>query len=141
MDWIDPDFANNISITQAKERLWQSVRNGELEMEANYPEENPLNDNSRLMVHAYKNQFGEAWLGLITLRKEVPTAVLWKWDGEETVLNFSCSFVVPRYDEELERLILARFNTPYEGTRLDSILVDGIIDRIVELGGHLLHWN
>jgi len=118
------------------------IRRGEHEMEAGSPYENPLNDLQRELIATFAAEHGgEAWLGKVNLYDgDKRERVLWKWDGD-LVLNFSASFVIPAYDEQLERLILERDRAPYTGTREDYRRVTEIYDRMEAVGGMNLLWN
>lgn len=100
-----------------------------------------LNDKSRAVIRAYEVEYGEAWLVKVNLYndQEVP---MWKHDGRYGIVyNFSCCGVIPHYDAELERLILERKHTKYEGTGKDTVLINVIFDRMHELGGTSLIWT
>ena len=55
--------------------------------------------------------------------------------------NFSCAFVAPRHDEELERLIRERDDAPYTTTADDAVRVEAIMDRLYAVGGIYLRWT
>lgn len=130
-----------MTIEQAKADIRQSIRDGEHEMEAGYPYENPLNDRQRALIAAYAEQYGECWLGKINLYDEDRgKPVIWKWDGG-LVYNFGARFVLPCYDADLERLIIGRDIAPYSGARNDALALEPIFARIKELGGEALIWN
>jgi hypothetical protein len=102
-----------------------------------------LNDSCRRVISAMAEEHGECWLGSINLygvERHGAKPYIWKWD-ESLVLNFSCAFVVPRYDAELERLIRERDDAPYTGTVADAARVEAIMDRIAALGGTHLFWT
>jgi hypothetical protein len=87
------------------------------------------------------DEHGAAWLGRVNLYKENPDQrIMWEWD-ETPHCSVAAVFVLPRYDEELERMIRERDETPYTGTAGDSKLVNAIFDRIEALGGQALIWN
>jgi hypothetical protein len=48
-------------------------------------------------------------------------------------------FVLPRYDAELDALLVARYKAEYQGVDRDAAWVETILDRIKRLGGQLLH--
>ena len=101
-----------------------------------------LNNSCRRLVQAMHDQHGECWLGKVNLydkERHGAVPVLWKWDGS-LVRNFSCAFVVPTYDETLERLIRERDDAPYTTTAADAVRVGEIIERITALGGEHLYW-
>jgi len=87
-----------------------------IRMEGCLPEsDNEINNASRNVVKAMHKDHGECWLGKINLYgddKDKPEKALWKYDGG-TVYNFSSSFVVPCFDQELVDLILARLACVY----------------------------
>jgi len=116
-------------------------KRGEHEMEAGFPYENPLNDLQRELIETYAEEHGEAWLGRINLYRTDPEGpIIWKWNGE-LVLNFGARFVIPSFDEELERMILERSKAEYTGTKADYARISPIFQRIEDLGGKLLVWN
>jgi len=99
------------------------------------------NDDQRQIIRDMYEQNGGCWLGNINMydsNRDKP--VMWQWN-EDFVYNFGCSFVIPKYDEELERLILERDKTPYTGTSDDYKLVTAITDRIAKIGGRCLMWS
>jgi hypothetical protein len=84
---------------------------------------------------------GEAWLGKINLYDEDKgKPILWKWDGS-LVRNFSCAFVIPAYDANLERMIRERDESEYTGCRDDLRRIRDINRRIDNLGGVNLVWT
>lgn len=127
-----------MTITEAKKEVLQSIRDGEHEMEAGYPYENPLNDRQRQVIAAYHEHHGTCWLGLVNPGPQRP--IYWEYDGR-LVYNFGASFVVPRYDWVLDALLNARLAGPYTGTRQDYDWITLIHDRIDALGGDSLIWN
>ena len=130
------------TVAEAKKLLGASVAAGDALIESNYPYANPLNDRSRLLVQAYKNEHGSAWLGRINLyREQEGRPIIWDCADPTGVHVYGASFVLPAYDAELERMIVERDLTPYTGTGADSKLVGVIFERIEQLGGHLLLWN
>jgi hypothetical protein len=100
------------------------------------------NDKERTAIETHAAAYGgEAWLGLMNAysgRKGAPTHE--RWDGE-LVRNFGADFVIPRFDGELDRLLLERDAAPYEGVRDDSARVGAIIERVHALGGRMLVWT
>jgi hypothetical protein len=99
------------------------------------------NNSQRHIISDIEEKNGGCWLGNINIydsNRDKP--VMWQWD-EGFVYNFECSFVVPKYDEELERLILERDKTPYTCTSDDLVLVKAITDRVFEIGGRCLMWS
>ena len=130
------------TVAEARALLGTSLRDGEHEIEGTYPHRNPLNDRSRLLIQAYRNEHGTAWLGRINLYKEQEgQPVIWECAEAGVAEVYGASFVLPAYDAELERMIVERDRTPYTGTADDSKLVGAIFERIEQLGGHALFWN
>ena len=100
-----------------------------------------FNDLQRQIIQAMYDEHGEAWLGKINLySNDGGHLVIWRWSGE-TVYNFECSFVLPRYDSELYRLIMERHRAEYVRTKKDSERLEPIMSRITELGGSHLVWS
>ena len=102
-----------------------------------------LNAANRKLIASMADEHGGCWLGLINrygAERHGAKPFLWQWD-ETIVYNFSCAFVVPRYDETLDRLIRERDDAPYTGVRDDAVRVDAIMTRIAALGGHHLFWT
>ena len=129
--------------------LFESIRRGG----GFHPEEaDPiLNEASRAVIEAMAAaNGGECWLGRVNLYKGWPedddgqheplhwTTPLWKWT-ENPVCNFGASFVVPRYDADLERLIRERDIAPYTTTATDCERVTVIHARLDAVGGVNLH--
>jgi len=107
------------------------------------PESNEeINDASRGVIFAMHETNMEVWIGNVNLHRDSgkPELAMWKWDGS-FVLNFGSAFVLPRHDETLERMILARADAPYTTTKDDYDRVSAITDRIREIGGEHLHWT
>ena len=132
--------ADSITIEQAKALINRSFEAGHHEMEAGYPYDNPLNDRARLMIHAFKNEHGAAWLGEINRETSagVEIPILREWDGITTVLNFGAAFVLPAYDAEVERLIVEYRSGDFKAAYAN---IDKVFDRIYSIGGAALNWN
>lgn len=99
-----------------------------------------LNAMSRALVDAYHAAHGEAWIGVINVYSHHAGPVIWQYDPDQPLYNFGAAFVLPAYDEELERLIVARKEAPYTGTTDDYARVSEITDRIAQVGGRSLFW-
>lgn len=102
-----------------------------------------INEANRDVIRAMKEVHGQAWIGNINLHKRhrgEPEQVMWMWNGK-LVCNFEVSFVIPKHDPELERLIEERFAAPYHGTSVDCVRVDAIMERLREVGGVHLSWT
>lgn len=106
------------------------------------PEASPeINDASRAVIEAMREEFGSAWLGNVNLyTPEDHKRVVWKHDGG-LVHNFEAAFVMPTYDPETERLIRERAAAPYTGTAEDAPRIEAIHQRILLLGGVILYWT
>jgi hypothetical protein len=101
-----------------------------------------INDISRRMIQAVKDQYDQAWLGCVNLyeddrKKEYN---LTEYTGQK-IYNFEYTFVVPCNDQGLVDLIVKRDRTPYTGTKDDRVLVDQIMGRIESLNGQHLIWS
>lgn len=95
---------------------------------------------ARSMIRAYKREFGDVWLGKINLYNEQDREkVLIQYRGGK-IFNFACCFIVPRYDKQLVTLILAKNDAFYEGTRIASMRLDKIFNRIDKLNGRHIFW-
>jgi hypothetical protein len=143
------------TLAEAKERLtacfFNSLRHsGGLHPEEADPE---LNEANRGVIEALATAHGgECWLGHVNLDHDLPDdddsqheppnwiTPLWKWSGKP-VYNFGASFVAPRYDAELERLIQERDAAPYTTTAADYQRVTAIHERLAAVGGVCLHWS
>lgn len=100
------------------------------------------NDYNRSIIHAFALRHGKAYLGNFNFYDDVRTAVV---NGERSIyeeyeigkpaLNFSCSFVVPTPDEELEQMI-RQWNDGFQ----KAGDLDQMTDRIDKLGGIHLVW-
>lgn len=127
--------AETVTVEQARELLARSVAAGEHELEAS----GRLNDRSRLMVAAYRNEHGAAWLGKANADSDLggDDRTLWEWDGS-TVYNFGACFVLPAYSEEVDRLI-----REYREGGLAGMYgrAERLFRRVEELGGSTLLWN
>ena len=103
---------------------------------------NQWNDHQRLVIQEVFNEHGQAWLGNVNLydhNRDKP--IIWKWNGQDLIYNFSCAFVLSEYDEKLEKMIFDRDNTPYTGTTDDYKLITAIFDRIEQISGKVLLWR
>jgi hypothetical protein len=137
-----------MTVKEASRELTTEFVRGLREGDGCLPEaDSAINNASRRVIEAMQEEHGEAWLGQINLSEGdrvknggKPEAAMWKWDGG-LVYNFGCSFVLPRFDAELLRLILERDVAPYTGTREDSGRVTKILERVREVGGRTLAWT
>lgn len=102
------------------------------------------NDYNREIIKFFRMRYGKAYLGSINFydekRKQVAkgeASVYEEYTGQQ-VYNFSCCFVVPTADEELQMLI-RDWNSP--GQLQKGIEdVKKITDRVDKIGGHHLIW-
>lgn len=102
------------------------------------------NDYNREIIKFFRMQYGKAYLGSINFydekRKLVAkgeASVYEEYTGQQ-VYNFSCCFVVPTEDKELQMLI-RDWNGPGQLQKgVDD--VKKITDRVDKLGGHHLIW-
>ena len=143
------------TLAEAKERLTVCLIDSIRRSDGFHPEEaDPeLNEANRRVIEAMSAAHGgECWLGRVNLHQGLPddddgqhepphwTTPLWKWSGKP-VYNFGASFVVPRYDDELERLIQERDAAPYTTAAADYQRVTAIDERLIAVGGVCLHWS
>lgn len=104
--------------------------------------DNNVNDASRDVIASMYEEHGSCWLGRINLYRDDPDQrVLVKYDPNETVLNFACSFVIPVYNKKLVELIEARHNTPYTTASNDYKLITAIMEHIETLDGVSIFWT
>lgn len=102
------------------------------------------NDYNREIIKFFRMRYGKAYLGSINFydekRKQVAkgeASVYEEYTGQ-VVYNFSCCFVVPKADEELQMLI-RDWNAPGQLSKgVDD--VKKITDRVDKIGGHHLIW-
>lgn len=155
--WMVRNYARNVAYTAL---LWSDGWN--------FPEAcDYLNDASRMIINSYVMHYGLPWLGNINMTpkrlmyEHTPKnnwCCMWQHAPGVKVYNFTGSFVVPRYDEKLERLIL-RYNEAMSRlysrglTHAGSVEVvvvverspfaylDDIYDRIEAIGGTKLNWS
>ena len=100
------------------------------------------NDAQRAKIATFAADNGRCVLGNINLHGETGhRLVMWDYHPGDNVYNFGPDFAVPYWDKTLHDLIVTRDQTPYTGTAQDSKLIDGIMDRIAELGGITLLWT
>jgi hypothetical protein len=97
-----------------------------------------LNDMSRKIIQAYKDEAGQAWLGRINLYGK--TYRLTEFIGQ-MVYNFEYCYVLPIHDDQIEQMVQDREKAEYTGTKEDAERLTRIFERIEELGGTLLHWS
>lgn len=113
-----------------------------VEVDGCLPEsDDETNDLSRQVIAEMHQQHGECWLGRVNLYKGHDQTIMRKYNPTEPVGNFSCSFVIPKYDAELEGLIRERSITPYTSTADDSVLVGNIFNRLSAIGGRSVFWT
>ncbi|HTU17867.1 MAG TPA: hypothetical protein VMG10_07360 [Gemmataceae bacterium] len=89
---------------------------------------------SYAVIASMKKVKGAAWLGRINGEGR---QTLWEWDGGK-LSTAPADFVLPRYDAELDALLVARYKTEYKGVENDTKWVEAILRRINQLGGELL---
>ena len=128
------------TIEQTAQALAQAVAEGV--RRDGWPSEGDwqINELSAALVDAFFRAHGAAWVGVINVYDTHIGPVIWPYDWAAGLRNFEAAFVIPAYDAELERLIVARKAAPYTGTADDYARVSEITDRIEALGGHMLHW-
>lgn len=130
------------TVQEAAALLGKSVRDGETLIEATYPYRNSLNDRSRLLIQAYINEQGRAWLGRVNIYEGMEDRpIIWESTDAASVDNCGASFVLPAHDDELETLIVKRHRAPYVSAAHDGRLVSAIFDRLESAGGRPLFWN
>jgi hypothetical protein len=101
-----------------------------------------LNNASRRLVAAMHATTGQAWLGKMNRSREeraCEESPLTKWD-EGPIYNFAADFVLPRYDAEVERLMLVRETGEYSAQR-DAARIKQVFERVALLGGETLIWS
>lgn len=101
-----------------------------------------INDISREIIFAMKQEKGTCFLGKINLYGEEREKdyKLIEFKGQK-ICNFSYEFCLPCYDSELENMINKRDKAEYEGTDKDFVMVTAITERIHKLGGRNLFWS
>lgn len=102
-----------------------------------------INDNSRNIIKAIIEKFGEAWIYQVNLyepyrgnRDKIATKIT----QGQPIYNFSASFVLPTKNETLIDMILKRDQTPYTGTPDDYKLMNDIYAYAEQTGAIILHW-
>ena len=100
-----------------------------------------INDISREMIKAMKNEHDTCFVGKINLYDDDNKDYkLTEYTGQ-MIYNFEYAFCIPNHDSQLEQLITDRDRAPYTGTKDDFKRIDEIMNRIEELGGHNLFWS
>jgi hypothetical protein len=133
------------SLQDARQRLTEVVVQDIRAGDGWFTESNEdVNDASRRLVAAMRETHGSCWLGIINRYSHhgdtERTPWIWEWDSS-LLYNFGCSFVIPKPDGELVRLLRERYDAEYTGTAADSVRMDAIFDRIYALGGCYLTWT
>lgn len=101
-----------------------------------------INDISREMIFAMKQEKGTCFLGKINLYGEESKEEykLVEFTGQQ-IFNFSYEFCLPCYDTELENMIRERDEAEYDSYEKDFARVTAITERIYKLGGRNLFWS
>lgn len=97
-----------------------------------------INDIQREKITAYQKQHPNMHVGLIN-RHDRTRNFLQKYAGEK-VYNFGWDFIIPQHDTELLKLLLAREQAAYTGTKEDVERLKPIWAKIEQLGGLYLLW-
>jgi len=100
------------------------------------------NDYNRDLIASFAMAKGETWIGSFNLTKEERDdvrnngmSVYRKYEGD-TVLNFGCSFIVPKKDEKLEMAIKA-----WNGlNEKNTVRPEHLLNLVERAGGIYLHW-
>lgn len=131
-----------MSITEAHKKQTKAFMQAMREGDGWLPECcTELNDANRELIAAILEKHGQAWLGNINLHVQTDREqVIRKYTGA-MVYNFDVTFVIPKYDAQLEWLIRERDDSEYTGTNDDEARVERIMTRIEELGGYHLIWS
>jgi hypothetical protein len=97
-----------------------------------------INQIQRDKIAAYWKLHPNAHVGLVN-RHDRTKNFMQKYNGEK-VYNFQWEFIIPQHDTELLKLLLAREQAPYTGTKEDIERLKPIWARIEQLGGLYLVW-
>jgi hypothetical protein len=120
--------------------FFRSVREGDgCPLEA----DDAVNDASRAVVAAMRDELGAAWIGRVNRSREEREnpdhPVIWEYEGG-MVYNFGADFVVPAFDAELVRLIVEYNSGPWHAAT-KAKQVQAVTDRVRSLGGVTLVWT
>lgn len=135
------------TVDQARRRLLKSLLRSMRESGGFCPKENDwhLNNASCNLVEAMISEHGaNVRFGRINLyTQEDKEKPIWspKEKNQAERWVFGACFVLPKYDAEIERLILERDRSEYTGTKDDFQRVNKIVNRIKDVNGVLLHWS
>lgn len=104
-----------------------------------------INEANRAVVRAMLAEHGTAWFGNVNIYKSQPDYAerlaepLWEGHGVGT---FGASFVLPRYDATVSRLIRERARPgTWTSVAADAPLVEAIHTAIEAAGGCVLTWT
>lgn len=97
-----------------------------------------INDIQRELALAYLEEHPDAHVGLVN-RHDAHRNFIQKYNGEK-ILNFEWDFITPHHDNELLKLLLAREQATYTGTKGDMERLKPIWARIEQAGGLYFHW-
>lgn len=106
-----------------------------------------MNNANRKLIQAYIDVYGSAWVGRINLYDEwrkLGRPIMREIKEGTWVREFSCDFVLPKYNGELERLIRVRDDAhqlDYKGTEWDLGLIEPIKTMLYALDGLDLIWT
>jgi len=102
-----------------------------------------LNRSNVKVIRAMEEEHGQAWLIKINLYgdDQVPVIKAITGGDDYNCYNFCCSMIVPKYDKQLEDMILARKNVECNGIKDDLPLVNKIMKHAHKLGGVNLIWS
>lgn len=129
-----------VGVEAAKRSLASTVAAALREGEGNIPEAHDgVNQASRILVEAVKQEAGEAWLGLINPRESRgESAKQWRYDG--TLYTFGADYVLPAPSQAVETLVAERLAAEYSSEK-DYERVIAISKAVLAAGGVNLVWS
>jgi len=97
------------------------------------------NEEQRKIIEEYLEKHREAVGGRINYYKDEDKQIR-RVKEIEPMHNFAIDWIIPEFDDKVQKLIVDHNGTPFDGMKAITKRVYGIFDRIEGLGGITLSW-